>query len=990
MKKVLAIFLTLVMLFGMCPEVMAVESLSDPIIFTWAWGANRIDTDNSLTVVSWSGGSYSSYRSGFIVYDLPEDFSYTSVKTEVIASFAINKATLNNGTSGAPTAAVVMVDGDKVKQAYAMGSGSSATSLLTQAKNNGVLLGTYKIGQYPRTSRIKNAVINEFFEVNPNVKSIGFYVTNLASDNYSGVVGGIASGITDIEVNFDAYQNYANAKVNMVDCEGNILNSMDVRNKTGSVISVPETIEKDGVIWVRDSDESIILSEEVDTITVTYHLDKGDREKYVAIIEEMVDTLVEKPVSEKIDLPAQYVADDGFVIDINWVSGDERVIASDGTVYQGTQAQTAQIYANVWLGEYTSVETKRFTVIVAPLNQSETDEALIFAEAFNNEDEKRGNFAGECRYIDVQTEDEFTISVFVRIDDISKGGTLFNIGGIKLETENDAFSFTEGRWYHIALTNSSLYIDGEKALDVSPVATNEASFIGEYYGKMDNLKVYSKAFSQSVVKNFAEEGYDSPEIEVVSASVIEGLDGVLVKLSSNGYEGEAVVCAYADDAGVRHAGYKTGEVAQGLNVFSVSIPNMGGKAVKDGVSVLLWDSPLGMTPLAEEYIADRKYDFGFDYAHPDNHMLNNTFTLMGNETGLYLTSDGLSQRADKGYWSAPYINGTNAEGYYSLVNSNGTVIEGNWSFEQVEGNTYKLKNRDTGEYLSYGTNVEWVLNIAEYDKVSRAFTSEGFMMLSQSERESIYGVTGQAMWQSCARREKLLELVSDDYYSLDGHAQAERLRELFGYYPSYQINRAVNKSTTGVEASYTLSAITWTNYEDMDGYSKSGYTATVTYSYEEGEVEVTVYARSQNVVRNIAKGFSYMPYQFIKPLKTVIDYNASNNQFKAETGVVYIETNYEVSSENVAITGSHELGHLVDFAGFRMSMGDYKTARTAECSVSGYGDTALNEDFAEFCQLVISCSGDKELLRQVEVMFPGRYSALCEGMCEMYGECILK
>ncbi len=999
MKKVLTMLLTVVMIMGMFPCMgIAVESLSDPLIFTWAWNANKIDTDNSLTVVSWTGGSYSSYRSGFIVYDLPEDFSYTSIKTEVIASFAINKATLNNGTSQAPTAAVVMVDGDKVKDAYNLKSGSSATALLNEAKASGVLLGTYKIGQYPRTSRIKNTNINAFFEKHPDVKSIGFYVTNLSADGYADTVNGIASAMTDVEVNFTAYQNYANATVKMIDSDGNVLDTLAVRDEIGTAISVPETVDKDGIIWVRDTAESYILSDSSNAIEVTYRLDKGDREKYVAIIEENVSALVENPVSEKINLPTGYVTEDDFVINIQWTSTDEAVVSADGTVYPGTNVQTAQIYANVWIGEYTSVETKKFTVTVNPVNQGETDRALLLEMDFTGEVENRGNFNGEKVDVSCTIGDEYTIAAYIRCDDLTDGGTIFNISGIECSVNPNgslavgemvcATLITEGEWYHLALTNSALYINGEKVADVDSATNGSDSYIGAYSGKMDNFCVYSKAFSQSVIESLMDEDYDSPSLEVVSASVVEGLDGVVVKLSAKGYKGEVFVFAYSALNGVRHAGSKIAQVEEGLNVFSVNIPNMGGKATKENTYILVWDNAL--VPLFVKHDANRSYDFGFNYTHPDNHMLSNTFTLMGKNTGLYLTSNGLSQRADDGYWSAPYIAGTNTEGYYSLKNRNGSEISGNWTFEQVEDNVYKIRNRDTGEYLSYGINDEWVLNITQYNEVSKAFASEGFLILSANERNILYSVTGQALWQSNARREKLIEIISGDYYDLDGYSQAERLRELFSYYPSYQINRAVSKSTTGIEANYALSDITWTTYSDMDGYTKNGYTAAVTYSYEEGDVTVAIYARSQNVVKNIAKGFSYMPYQFIKPLKTVIDYNASNNQFKAETGVIYIETNYEVSSENVAITGAHELGHLIDFAGYRMSMGDYRTARENECAVSGYGETALNEDFAEFCQFVISCNGDSELLRQVKAMFPGRYSALCDGMCEMYGECILK
>ncbi len=987
MKKVISLLLIFVMLLAFCPTALGVESLSDPICFTWAWGANKIDTDNSVTVVSWSGGSNASYRSGFIVYDLPEGFTYESIKSEVIASFAINKATLNNGTSQAPTAAVVMVDGDKVKEAYSLKSGANATALLKEAKNDGVLLGTYKIGQYPRTSRIKNANINAFFEKHPNVKSIGFYVTNLASDGYSGTINGIASAISDVEVNFTAYNNYANATVNMVDDKGNVLNTLLVRNSIGSAIEIPETIEKNGTIWVRDNEDSYYLSDNTGTITVSYHDDKGDREKYVTVIENMAEELLKNPVSEKIALPTEYVADDGFVIDIEWYSGNESIVGNDGSVYPGTEAQTTNLYARLWIGDYTSVETKKFIVTVLPMASGETDQALLYAENFTSHVENRGNFASEGVAVDVSVADEFTISAHVRVDDTLKGGTIFNISGVKCDVDSDLFPFEEGCWYHVAMTNSALYIDGEKLCDIESAITGETSFIGDYFGKMDNFYVYDKAFSQSVIKSLSEEEYDSPEIEIVSAYAIEGLDGALVRVASHGYEGSAVAVVYSDKA-VRNNGYEEKAIADGVNVFTINVPNMGGSLSADNTYVMLWDSITGLKPLGEKQTVDRSFDFGFDYTHPDNHMLSNTFTLMNPDTKLYLTSEGLSQRSTNGLWTGCI----GKEGYYYLKNENGNTIEGNFIFEQVEGNTYKIKNSDTEEYISYGGNDEWTLNIVSYNDVSKAFASEGFFLLSENERERLYSVTAQALNESVARRNKLKEIITEGYFDLDGYSQAEELRKVFGFTPTYQINRDVNKNTTGVETGYSLSDIEWTTYSDMNNNSKSGYTAKAVYAHAEGEQEIQIFARSRSSVESIAKGLSYMPYQFIKPLKTVIDYNASNNQFKAETGVIYVETNYEVTATGFAITGAHELGHIVDFAGFWISANeDYTNARETDCAVlSGYAETARSEDFAEFCQFVISCSGDGEKLRQLRAMYPGRFDAVCKGLCRLYGECYLK
>lgn len=992
MKKIISVILTIALMLSFCSEALAVDTLENGICFTWAWGANKIETDSQMTVVSWSGGANSSYRSGFIVYDLPTGFTYKGEESEVILSFAINKATLNNGETQAPTAAVVMVDGDKVKEAYGLKSGANATKLLNEAKKNGVLLGNYKIGKYPRTSRIKNACVNEFFEKNPNVTSIGFYVTNLASDGYSGTVEGIASAMSQFEVNFNYYENYKNVTVNMLDDKGTLLKSEEKRGRIGEVIEIPEKIEKDGVIWVRD-DKDYRFEENTDELEITYKDDRGNREKYVEIIEEIVFEKVKNPVNERIDLPTEYEADDGFVIEIEWISDNENVLSDDGNVFCGTSVQTAQLCGKMKIGKYTYVQTKSFTVTVLPLDENETDKNLVYEQNFDSEEDKRGSFCGEESALMLALPEEYTMSLFVRVDDLNDGGEIFSVGDMKCEIENGCVfgkKITEGRWYHIAITNSAIYIDGEKICDNDFIVKSDEIIVGGFCGKADNLKIFEKAFSQSVVKALSEEEYDSPKLEIVSSSVIEGLDSVIVRVASKGFSGECTVLAKSEKDNVTKSARTTKEIEGDVTVFSVNVPNMGGELSESNTTILLWDNLTGMKPLGEKTNADRKYDFGFEKEHPDSHMLSNTFTLKDNERKLYLTMDGVSQRTEEAKWRAEFVNGVNREGYYTLINENGKKLDGNFVFEYVENNVYKIKNADTGEYITRGVSDEWTMEICSYSDLTKVFSSEGFFLLDEKTRESIYSVTGQPLWQSLMRREKLSEIISGGYFDLDGEAQKEKLEEIISYCPSYQINGSVNKQTTGVEVRYTLSDITKTSYKDRENNSKNGYGASVQYFYDEGEVDVEIYARSQSVVKNIAKGLSFMPYQFIKPLEKVTDYYATNNQFKAETGEIFIETNYEVSSENVAVTGAHELGHLIDFALFRLSVGDYKIARDGECALSGYGQTALGEDFAEFCQAVISSYGDREKLRCLKAMYKGRFEALCDGMCSYYGECILK
>ena len=279
-----------------------------------------------------------------------------------------------------------------------------------------------------------------------------------------------------------------------------------------------------------------------------------------------------------------------------------------------------------------------------------------------------------------------------------------------------------------------------------------------------------------------------------------------------------------------------------------------------------------------------------------------------------------------------------------------------------------------------------------YDEVSRMFTSNGYLSLSGNERERIYGVTSQAMWLSSNRRGKLKGYMGSDYFEKSREEQAAVLREIFDYKPSNQINRAVNKSTTGAHGTYELGEITGSaNYKGKDGEDLWGYMGVATYYTDETKTEVeqtvTIYGRSENVIKNIAKGFSYIPYQYRKYITNIRDSYNTANQFNCGAKDMYVRTTYEVSPEAFAMTASHEVGHSLSGSwGWVCRSSRYANAINSDINkVSGYGSVNNTEDFAEFVQFAISCSGDSELLRELKVMFPARFNVLRDVLREMNG-----
>ncbi|MGM9552509.1 MAG: LamG-like jellyroll fold domain-containing protein [Clostridia bacterium] len=814
-------------------------------------------------------------------------------------------------------------------------------------------------------------------------------------------------------------------------------------------------------------------------------------------IADNMDGIISTPVTDNLPFDTTFVTEQGDKLSVEWFTSDSSIINTKGNVFRGSEDLSCSVYAIVSWGEYyATTRTMTVTVKKvsdAEIEESlilrytfENDGSGLFN--YDRANISENNVVKLPDNINIGVTD-YTVAAWVRCDDLTRDGQrIYDFGmengtvsgnyyaftkinsngtltvgvnnGGSTQTTTSVGSIYEGEWTHIAVSYSSasgetyIYING-KLDSQSNVITytmggaskngqSLSNYIGrsqwyktqsatnpDFVGKVDNFEFYGANLSASVIESLTEKAYDSPDVEIISASFVSGMNKAVVNVSSHGYEGGAKIVVANYMGNLDQVKTDEVELKDGLNSFVVGFD----KEITDTekLKCFVWENTESIYPLAEGYTIERKYEFNYEWQYPDNHLLNNEFSLKAYGGNEYLSlANSVSMASWKEgdtnlLWSAPYVHGESAEGYYALKNVSGTYIAldtgsvktdkiNNWRFIQIDPelaggkkNVYAIRQRSSGKYLARNGNkligssnseIEdawWELDIVNYDKISQMFTSPGFLSLSANERARIYGVTSQAMWQSSNRRNKLLEYIDTKFFTRTKEDQATRLRQLFNYIPSQQINRGISTSSTGAHGTYSIGDVeSNVSYKGMSGENLTGYKVVATYytDTEKTAVEqtVTIYGRSANAVKNIAKGFSYIPYQMRKYITNIRDYYSTSNQFNAGAKDMYVRTSWEQSADSFATTAAHECGHSISGSwGWVCGTSRWKNAIAADMNyVSGYGSSNSSEDFAEFVQFATSCAGDRELLRELKVMFPNRFKVLREVMREQNGgSCIL-
>lgn len=607
----------------------------------------------------------------------------------------------------------------------------------------------------------------------------------------------------------------------------------------------------------------------------------------------------------------------------------------------------------------------------------------------------------------------------------------------------------EAEWVHVAISYSeatgktTIYINGvldsssEEITYTMAGATynghSTSNYIGrsqwyltqsttnpDFVGKIDNFEFYNVCLSEKAIKSLSDKAYDGPDVEITAAALVKGLDRAVVKVESLSYEGEAELWVATYSESLEFVDKNAIYISKGINSYAVDLTMNDVKDIK--VKIFLWEADGSLRPLSHNDVVVKNFEFNYDYETPDNTLLSNTFTLKAYDMDKYLSLsnsmslEGWSDNNSSLLWTSPYVHKVSSEGYYSLKNIDGasyvtvdgsnitTAEKSNWRYIQIEPekadgkeNVFAILEKGTGKYLARNGNALiaasdydnesswWELEVVAYDTFSEMLVSPGFMLLSANERDRICGVTAQAMWQSSNRRNKLLEYMGDDYFELGAVEQAERLRKLFSYVPSNQVNRTVSKGTTGSKSTYTLGEFQAdVEYRGTDNEPYRGYLSEVTYYTDDTktvvEQVVKIYAPKESQIKEIANGFSFHPYQFRKNIKSIRRYYHTANEFNCGADTMYVRGETAPDAWMFAMVSAHELGHSLDFSGgYRSTWNEAYAARSLDINkVSGYGNSNNYEDFAEFTQFVISCSGDVVMLKMVEEMFPGRFSILAD------------
>jgi len=615
---------------------------------------------------------------------------------------------------------------------------------------------------------------------------------------------------------------------------------------------------------------------------------------------------------------------------------------------------------------------------------------------------------------------------------------------------------SEKQWNHVAVAYSAsdcatyIYING--GLDtISYDITNTIANVGstttsnligrsqwfssslastnrDFFGKIDNFEFYNVTLSASSIVSRMNEPFSISDFEYIDSTYIDGANLLRIYIGAQeSLNGAKVIAAeYSDESYKILTQIKSRDIniRPGLNLIDVDITKQDGHFIK----FYIWESYQSLVPIelsGYEKETVRVISSPIELSRADSHLLNTQFYLKSYAHDKYASASGANivfkdwQDGDNTLlWTGEFNYQSTIEGYFylknvatnSYISSNARLGSSNsWRIENVNGlkNVFTIKasngnylcaNASGSVYLTTqpGEESYWEIRMVKRDAFANMLISPGFLRLSPHEQQRLYDVTSQPLWLSSNRKSTLLGRMGSNYNSLSAVEQEEILRSIFSYTPTSQINRSVNKDTTGYKTTYSIGEITEATYGEWGTSGNlNGYTAVVVFNNEKtGEPEhtVRVYARSRNVINNFAEAFSCIPYEFRRFIKTVIDSYNTANQFNAGADAMYIRTSYEVSASGIAMTGAHELGHsLSATSGWWDSKSTYTSAMNNDIfKVSGYGATNSAEDFAEFTQLVISCLNRPYSMEAVKIMFPNRFEALVTLMRSYGGgTCIL-
>lgn len=339
-----------------------------------------------------------------------------------------------------------------------------------------------------------------------------------------------------------------------------------------------------------------------------------------------------------------------------------------------------------------------------------------------------------------------------------------------------------------------------------------------------------------------------------------------------------------------------------------------------------------------------------------------------------------------------------------------------WYLEESENYTpehlsYYLRSADNDVYI--GLSNGYLAAVSEANKVELVFNplkdesplylvskTAAYGRLTAAQRERIVTfyetVAGDALgryggndfeWGVRGR----LDAAFDDVLSgeLSESAQLERLAGMLnssnGHLIDYGSASSYNIAPLpGVEnLRYEIDEGTYGNYDFWRGTMLNGtrYELKI-YDGSVHQQTITLYVHDDGIPRQNSQTFlkviTKIPYVMRKNIKTVKIRSDSANSFNCGASDLYIRINWNMSSENQMLgTLTHELHHSLDQSNGYWSHGaPWAAAMAADMiMVTGYSNSSVDEDFAEFGKLYVICHGVQDREKAMQILFPNRYAS---------------
>ena len=323
--------------------------------------------------------------------------------------------------------------------------------------------------------------------------------------------------------------------------------------------------------------------------------------------------------------------------------------------------------------------------------------------------------------------------------------------------------------------------------------------------------------------------------------------------------------------------------------------------------------------------------------------------------------------------------------YTGVVNIylNGTLME-NAEAVIIDGTTY-LPVRALCEKLNM--TVEWKEETREVHITYEFdfFNSPGVCELDEDERKQLAVYMNTKLPNGDGFRSALEEMLKADYYSLSAAEQKAGIRELLKE-PVY--SQVPVKEVPEKKAEYAVNFVQYdSSYDIWQGECAPVWKYEVIMDGKGEEKHLwSVFATDDDkeAVEEFASIVARFPYAVRKVLKRLIYINSFENTTYGKDGTIWVKISYKPKDTYLYPAVANCMGYLLNFELEDMCKTKWMMAELDDVvPVSSFAKRSSVLDLGEFAKLYLSYAENEEMLKEIEALYPERFSVFAAMLYEL-------